>query len=191
METRKKKTKYESGRNKKTSRTRILLYLQTEQAFFILIACVRFLFGPVQGCSDTTRVSQCRSNEFECDDRSHCVIQSWVCDGSVDCADGSDEAHHRCHNTTCRSDQFRCRDNTCIPGFLHCSGTSDCADGSDEENCSKSFMRFFQSHFITQLVRVLRNTTGCKIRPNTFFDRRQSFLPVRKINHLNANVKYS
>ncbi|XP_025192655.1 very low-density lipoprotein receptor-like isoform X1 [Melanaphis sacchari] len=89
------------------------------------------------GCAETTRVSQCRSSEFECDDHSHCVIQSWVCDGSVDCADGSDEAPHRCHNTTCRSDQFRCRDNTCIPGFLHCSGTPDCADGSDEENCKE------------------------------------------------------
>ncbi|KAE9545608.1 hypothetical protein AGLY_001151 [Aphis glycines] len=89
------------------------------------------------GCAETTRVSQCRSSEFECDDHSHCVIQSWVCDGSVDCADGSDESPHRCHNTTCRSDQFRCRDNTCIPGFLHCSGTPDCADGSDEENCKE------------------------------------------------------
>ncbi|XP_050433237.1 very low-density lipoprotein receptor-like isoform X1 [Adelges cooleyi] len=89
------------------------------------------------GCEESARVSECRASEFECEDRSHCVIQSWVCDGSVDCADGSDEAPHRCHNTTCRSDQFRCRDNTCIPGFLHCSGTADCADGSDEENCKE------------------------------------------------------
>ncbi|XP_050542035.1 very low-density lipoprotein receptor-like isoform X3 [Daktulosphaira vitifoliae] len=89
------------------------------------------------GCEGTTRVSECRAAEFECEDRSHCIMQSWVCDGSVDCADGSDESPQRCHNTTCRSDQFRCRDNTCIPGFLYCSGTAECADGSDEENCKE------------------------------------------------------
>jgi hypothetical protein len=123
-----------------------------------------------QGCAETTRVSQCRSSEFECDDHSHCVIQSWVCDGSVDCADGSDEAPHRCHNTTCRSDQFRCRDNTCIPGFLHCSGTPDCADGSDEENCSESAARYnniiFKSHRHTGLLSVFRArpafVSGCR-----------------------------
>lgn len=107
-------------------------------SYCIIATMLIYFIAIPKGCAtETARVSPCRSSEFECEDHSHCVIQSWVCDGSVDCNDGSDESPHRCHNTTCRSDQFRCRDNTCIPGFLHCSGTPDCADGSDEENCSE------------------------------------------------------
>nr|CAA03855.1 lipophorin receptor [Locusta migratoria] len=89
-----------------------------------------------QGCTSTGPISHCLPREFECLDRMTCIHQSWVCDGDRDCPDGSDEDVSRCHNMTCRPDQFQCRNRICIPGHLHCSGHADCSDGSDEENCT-------------------------------------------------------
>ncbi|EEB15646.1 Very low-density lipoprotein receptor precursor, putative [Pediculus humanus corporis] len=87
-------------------------------------------------CPETANpTSRCTAREFECLDRISCIHQSWVCDGDKDCPDGSDEDISRCKNTTCRADQFQCKDKTCIPGHLVCSGTIECSDKSDEENC--------------------------------------------------------
>lgn len=56
------------------------------------------------------------------------VRQQWVCDGSPDCEDGSDEAG-------CGS--FACQDGTTIEGsFIACDGQKQCADGSDESGCA-------------------------------------------------------
>ncbi|XP_069673416.1 low-density lipoprotein receptor isoform X3 [Periplaneta americana] len=90
-----------------------------------------------EGCSDRpTHTSHCLPREFECEDRITCIHQSWVCDGDKDCPGGSDESVTRCHNVTCRPDQFQCKNRACIPGHLHCSGHAECPDESDEENCT-------------------------------------------------------
>ncbi|XP_066906450.1 very low-density lipoprotein receptor isoform X2 [Halyomorpha halys] len=91
------------------------------------------------GCSHSTRhhltFSLCLENEFQCKDRITCINPSWVCDGYDDCLDGDDESSDMCSVVSCRSDQFKCKNQTCIPGFLFCNGHPDCFDGSDEENC--------------------------------------------------------
>ncbi|XP_023705770.1 very low-density lipoprotein receptor isoform X4 [Cryptotermes secundus] len=90
-----------------------------------------------EGCSDRPmHPSHCLPREFECEDRITCIHQSWVCDGDRDCPGGSDESVARCHNVTCRPDQFQCKNMVCIPGHLHCSGQAECSDQSDEENCT-------------------------------------------------------
>lgn len=90
-----------------------------------------------QGCPNpTASASLCLAKEFECGDRLTCIHRAWLCDGTKDCPDGSDENAIHCTNITCRPDQFQCKDQTCIPGYLHCSGQPDCADGSDELECN-------------------------------------------------------
>ncbi|KAF5288914.1 hypothetical protein FQA39_LY03793 [Lamprigera yunnana] len=82
----------------------------------------------------------CRPDAFKCNDNVTCIHQSWLCDGRKDCPDGSDEMITQCQNTTCRYNQFHCKNGGCISEFLKCNGHSDCADGSDEVNCG-TFMK--------------------------------------------------
>ncbi|XP_063688328.1 low-density lipoprotein receptor-related protein 1B-like [Bolinopsis microptera] len=88
------------------------------------------------GPSDPTDIS-CREEQFTCTDRKRCLENSFVCDGEVQCDDGSDESD--CEDPTdisCREEQFTCADRKrCLENSFVCDGEVQCDDGSDESDC--------------------------------------------------------
>ncbi|XP_048874532.1 low-density lipoprotein receptor-related protein 2 isoform X14 [Brienomyrus brachyistius] len=82
----------------------------------------------------TTAVpTSCRSPSVLCQGTSLCLSPKQICDGKLDCPDGSDE---KLCIEQCPDTEFSCQDGqTCILKTLVCDGRADCPDGSDENRC--------------------------------------------------------
>ncbi|TSM12587.1 Low-density lipoprotein receptor-related protein 4 [Bagarius yarrelli] len=81
----------------------------------------------------------CKSPSVLCESTAACMSPVQLCDGQLDCPDGSDELSciDSCHNMG----DFLCKHRRkCIEQYQVCDGRSDCADGSDEVDCSAALM---------------------------------------------------
>uniref|UniRef100_A0A914XFN3 Uncharacterized protein n=1 Tax=Plectus sambesii TaxID=2011161 RepID=A0A914XFN3_9BILA len=94
-------------------------------------------------------VPRCRFDQHRCDFGDQCIMKAWMCDGMVDCDDGSDEFPSICHQKPLpnygSSNQYRpyplkCPENwffcenasACVHPMDVCNGVNDCSDRSDE-----------------------------------------------------------
>jgi len=99
----------------------------------------------------------CESGHFSCDDA--CVPNAWKCDGTADCADGTDEDMCEAPEAAkCGAQQFKCNSGQCISSLFRCDGHADCRDGSDEHNC---VARFIGQCCETGFRRAHHSGTGC------------------------------
>ncbi|XP_050526634.1 modular serine protease-like isoform X9 [Daktulosphaira vitifoliae] len=81
-------------------------------------------------------LTECQSKQFQCDS-GECIDSFFVCDGTADCQDGTDETRKSCENVRCESYSFTCNYGACIPKDHKCDGHKNCADGSDEIKCDR------------------------------------------------------
>lgn len=65
--------------------------------------------------------TKCSAEQFKCNNSANCIPDVWICDGEVDCPDGSDELD--CVQVC---DEFTCNNSVCIPLDFVCDGSDNC-----------------------------------------------------------------
>nr|XP_055074200.1 low-density lipoprotein receptor-related protein 1B-like isoform X3 [Misgurnus anguillicaudatus] len=107
----------------------------------------------------------CDAGEFSCADRRSCVSESWLCDGELDCSDGSDESPTICLQQVkirCPVNHLQCLGtHRCVHYSKLCNGVRDCEDGYDEGVHCRELVRSCQERRCQFDCVIMRNGTSC------------------------------
>ncbi|XP_045781547.1 modular serine protease-like [Maniola jurtina] len=109
-----------------------------------LVFLVFIFTNPVSTAVVDSTSYLCSADEYACGDGT-CIGLASVCDGTADCVDQSDEGvcsgqghtvlewdRVKRQASSCRKNQWQCRDGSCIGFDGKCDGAVDCPDASDE-----------------------------------------------------------
>lgn len=76
----------------------------------------------------------------------NCLQKNQICNGQVECHDGSDENQHNCQQrSSCAADEMKCGNGQCISKTKFCDGFNDCGDLTDEPiHCTcHAYLKYF------------------------------------------------
>ncbi|XP_074662930.1 uncharacterized protein LOC141915334 [Tubulanus polymorphus] len=82
----------------------------------------------------TTTKPTCNPEQITCGDGVNC---GYLCNGVIECADGSDERNCVTQQPTCSNDEFTCKSGKCLSKNKTCDNYCDCFECEDETDCTE------------------------------------------------------
>ncbi|XP_074662931.1 uncharacterized protein LOC141915336 [Tubulanus polymorphus] len=84
-----------------------------------------------------TEMPTCNPEQMTCTDGTSC---GYLCNGVIECADGTDEENCTTPIPTCSDDEFTCKSGKCLSKNITCDNYCDCFECEDEDvpiNCTE------------------------------------------------------
>lgn len=98
----------------------LILNTNLRNIYNILFMTSHFSFSPhvISPPLLSTLPQACDVEEFLCGDGRSCVSESWLCDGELDCPDGSDETPALCESIINMSTHFSIYITHALPSYM-------------------------------------------------------------------------